>query len=94
LRVVTLQFTRHLYSFFPQLQGQVVQVQASTVAEALRELEKIAPGIGFYLCDELGRVRLHVNLFIGPERIRDRRALSDPLQAGDTLWILQALSGG
>lgn len=92
--MVTLQFTRHLFTFFPQLAEGEVRVQASTVAEALAELEKLAPGIGFYLRDELGRVRLHVNIFVGNERIRDRKSLSDPLQPGDTLWILQALSGG
>jgi molybdopterin converting factor small subunit len=92
--VVQLQFTRHLYSFFPQLTDGDVQVEASTVAEALAQLELIAPGIGFYLRDELGRVRPHVNIFVGTERIRDRRALTDPLQPGDTVWIFQALSGG
>ena len=71
-----------------------MKVQASTVAEALEALEAIAPGIGFYLRDELGRVRLHVNVFVNTERIRDRRTQSDPLQPGDTVWIIQALSGG
>lgn len=92
--MVTLQFTRHLYSFFPHLEGKDVRVEATTVAEALARLEDIAPGIGFYLRDELGRVRLHVNIFVGNERIRDRKAQSDPVRPGDTIHILQALSGG
>lgn len=92
--LVTLQLTRHLFSFFPQLEGREIQVEARTVAEALTALEALAPGIDFYLRDELGRVRLHVNVFVGTERIRDRRAQSDPLKPGDTVWILQALSGG
>jgi len=92
--VITLQFTRHLFSFFPQLEGRVVQVEAQSVAEVVRALEALAPGIGFYLLDELGRVRTHVNIFVGPDRIRDRKTLSDRVQPGDTVWILQALSGG
>lgn len=92
--MVRVQFTSHLYSYFPQLRGQEVQVEASTAAEAVRALDAIAPGIAFYLCDELGRLRTHVNLFIGTERIKDRRALRDPLRDGDTLWVLQSLSGG
>lgn len=64
------------------------------MAEALDALEAVAPGIGFYLRDELGRVRLHVNVFVNTERIRDRRKQTDPLSPGDTVWIIQALSGG
>lgn len=92
--MVTVQFTRHLYTFFPQLEGREVRVEARTVAEAVAALEVLAPGLAFYLCDELGRVRRHVNLFVNTERIRDRRTMSDPLAEGDTLWVLQALSGG
>ncbi len=72
----------------------MVEVEAHTVAEAVTALEALAPGLAFYLCDELGRVRRHVNLFVNTERIRDRRTMSDPLVNGDTLWVLQALSGG
>ena len=92
--MVTIQFTRHLHAYFPRLEGTDVRVEATTVAEALRAMEALAPGIGFYLCDELGRLRTHVNIFVNNDRIRDRRAMSDPLRDGDTLWILQALSGG
>lgn len=92
--MVTLRFTRHLFVFFPQLDGREVQVAGTTVREVLEALEAIAPGIGFYLRDELGRVRTHVNLFVNTERIKDRRGQSDPVQPGDTVWILQALSGG
>lgn len=92
--MVTVQFTRHLYEFFPQLRGNEVRVEATTAAEAVRALERVAPGIGLYLCDELGRLRPHVNLFVNKDRVKDRRGLSDPLAPGDTLWVLQALSGG
>ena len=92
--MVTFQFTRHLFTFFPQLAEREVQVPAATVAEALAALEQLAPGIGNYLRDELGRLRPHVNIFVGTERIRDRRALADPVQPGDIISIYQALSGG
>lgn len=92
--MVTVQFTRHLFTFFPQLGESEVRVEASTVAEAVRALEPLAPGIGFYLCDELGRLRVHVNIFVGTERIRDRQRMTDPLAPGDTMFVFQALSGG
>ena len=92
--MATVKLTRHLYSFFPDLECRELNVAANTVAEVLRELEKLAPGIGFYICDELGRLRMHVNIFIGDERISDRQKLSDPVRSDSVVHILQALSGG
>ena len=92
--VVQVQLTRHLFAFFPQLEGQTLEVEASDVAGVVRALEARAPGIGFYLCDERGRLRPHVNIFIGNALIRDRRTMSDTVSAGDKVSILQALSGG
>lgn len=90
----TVELTRHLYTFFPQLAGQKIAVEATTVAEVVAGLEALAPGIAFYLCDERGRLRTHVNIFIGEERIRDRVRLSDAVEADARIFILQALSGG
>jgi molybdopterin converting factor small subunit len=92
--MVHVHLTRHLFAFFPQLDGQKIDIEATDVAGVLRALEKRAPGIGFYLCDERGRLRPHVNVFIGNAIIHDRRQLSDPVIAGDSVSILQALSGG
>lgn len=92
--MVQVQLTRHLFAYFPQLDGQLLEVDAADVAGVVRALEARAPGIGFYLCDELGRLRPHVNVFIGNTLIRDRRNLSDTVTAGDKVSILQALSGG
>lgn len=92
--VITVILTRHLFSFFPQLAGRTLEVQATTVAEAVAALQVLAPGIEFYLCDERGRLRQHVNAFIGNDMICDRGRLSDPLSPGDRLSFLQALSGG
>lgn len=92
--MVAVQLTRHLFSFFPHLAKAPIEVEASTVAEVVRALEDLAPGIGFYLCDERGRLRTHVNIFVDKELIRDRRGLSDSVASGAQVHILQALSGG
>jgi molybdopterin synthase sulfur carrier subunit len=90
----TVELTRHLYAFFPHLQGKALSVEATTVAEVVREIERLAPGFAFYVCDERGRLRTHVNIFIEQERVRDRARLSDPVQPTSRVFILQALSGG
>lgn len=92
--MVQVKLTRHLFAYFPQLDGQLLEVEATDVAGVVRALEARAPGIGFYICDERGRLRPHVNIFIGNAIIRDRRTLSDAVSEGDKVSILQALSGG
>ena len=89
-----VELTRHLYQFFPQLEGKELTVDASTVAEVVREMERIAPGFAFYVCDERGRLRRHVNIFVDELSIGDRAHLSDPVQPTSRVFIMQALSGG
>lgn len=86
--------TRHLYQFFPELEGQDLEVEGTTVAAVVDALETAHPGFAFYVCDERGRLRQHVNVFVGNERVRDRNTLTDAVPAGATVHILQALSGG
>lgn len=92
--MATVELTRHLYTFFPALEGKALEVEAATVADVVAGLERIAPGLAFYLCDERGRLRTHVNIFVGDERVSDRARLTDPVDAASRVVIMQALSGG
>ncbi|MBI2373027.1 MAG: MoaD/ThiS family protein [Deltaproteobacteria bacterium] len=85
-------FTRHLRQFFPDLADG--DVPGPNVREVLAELERRYPGFASYVVDETGRLRRHVNVFVGDEPIRDRERLSDPLTHDARVFILQALSGG
>jgi sulfur-carrier protein len=62
-----------------------------TVAEALQALP---PGVRDRVMDEQGRVRPHVNVFVGAESIRDTGGLETPLAPGAELHIIAAVSGG
>jgi sulfur-carrier protein len=85
-------FTRHLQRFFPELtEGEV---PGATVREVVDALERRHPGLAGYLTDDLGRLRPHVNVFVGDEPIRDRQGLRDPVAPDARVFILQALSGG
>jgi len=94
LPVARVTLTRHLYTFFPHLEGVDLQVDGSTVAEVVQGLEEQAPGIAFYVCDERGRLRQHVNIFVGDSPVWDRQALSDRVEPDTPVFIAQALSGG
>jgi hypothetical protein len=86
-------FTRHLQTFFPKLKmGE--EVPGATVREVIAELDKRYPGFALYVGDETGRLRRHVNVFVGNDPICDRDALTDAVAPGAELYILQALSGG
>ncbi|MGE0791153.1 MAG: MoaD/ThiS family protein [Sandaracinaceae bacterium] len=92
--MVEVEVTKHLFTFFPQLRDRELRVEASTVAEVVAAIEEIAPGFLFYICDERGALRQHVNVFIGEERIVDRARLSDRVAPGVRVLVMQALSGG
>ena len=85
-------FTRHLQSFFPDLTDG--EMPGATVREVIDELERRHPGLASYIVDDTGRLRRHVNIFVGEEPIHDREKLGDALRAEDQVFILQALSGG
>ena len=89
-----VELTRHLYRFFPDLEGSEIVVDGSTAAEVVAAMEALAPGFAFYVCDERGALRPHVNMFIEEELVRDRGALSDRVEPDSRVFILQALSGG
>jgi sulfur-carrier protein len=89
-----VELARHLYRFFPHLEGKEISVSAETAAQVVAELEKLAPGFAFYVTDERGCLRPHVNIFIENERIVDRERLRDRLKPDSRVYILQALSGG
>lgn len=91
--MATVELTRHLSQFFPQLAGDQV-VDGTTVAEVIAAIEKLAPGFAFYVCDERGRLRRHVNVFVDGLSVGDRARLSDPVGPASQVMIMQALSGG
>jgi predicted phage tail protein len=92
--VPTVELTSHLHQFFPALARGGLVVEARTVAEVIAALEARAPGFAFYVCDERGRLRQHVNVFVDTQRVTDRATLGDPVGPASRVHIIQALSGG
>jgi hypothetical protein len=67
-----------------------VHVEGSTVEEALRDLERAHPRLGGRVLDDRGRVREHVAVFLGGERVRGDASVTDV----DQLEIIGSISGG
>jgi MoaD family protein len=71
-----------------------VAVSAKNVKELLDGLEKQFPGIKGRLCDEAGRVRRFVNIYLNEEDIRFLNQESTALKDGDEISIVPAIAGG
>ncbi len=65
-----------------------------TVAAVLDALAVQHAALERRVRDELGRTRIHVNLFVGPDNIRDLDGLATPVAPGQELSIIPAISGG
>ncbi len=68
-----------------------VEASGRTLGEVLGDLERRYPGIRFRMVDEQDRIRRHIRIFINADQVLD---LARPLEAGDEVVIVQALSGG
>jgi sulfur-carrier protein len=71
-----------------------VQVEGSTVGEALKALDAAHPGMGDRLFDEGGNLRRFVNVFLADEDVRFLDGLATPVADGETLSIVPAVAGG
>jgi adenylyltransferase/sulfurtransferase len=71
-----------------------LRIDVGSVRAALEEFERSYPALYRSICDETGRVRPHVNLFVNKSHVRDRQGLDTTLAPGDVLFILPAVSGG
>ncbi len=74
--------------------SEEVSVEGSNVAQAIEDLEKKCPGIKERLCDEAGKVRRFVNLFVNNDDIRFLNSLETALKDGDEVAIVPAIAGG
>ena len=53
-----------------------------------------APELAHYVFDDQGHIRKHVAVFVNKTMLMDRQNLTQPLASGDTVLVIQALTGG
>ena len=71
-----------------------VDADAASVADALQALWAAHPALRDRVLTEDGRVRPHVNLFVGHQSIRFTGGLQTAVHDGAEVAILPAVSGG
>ena len=71
-----------------------LSITANTVRDALEELQRSQSSLYCNVCDETGKVRRHLNVFVNSDNVRDLDGVDTMLTPGDTITILPAVSGG
>ena len=85
-------------TFAPSLQRHIPCPPQSVAPSNLREVLKAAllaaPDLSHYVFDDQGNIRKHVAVFINRDMLQNRSVLTQMLNAGDQVLVVQALTGG
>ena len=71
-----------------------VQVEGSTLAEVIENLDAVHAGFRDRLLDESGALRKFVNVFVADDDVRYLDGLATVVPAGETVSIIPAVAGG
>ena len=71
-----------------------LSISAPTVRAALDDLERNQFALYRNVCDETGKVRRNLNIFVNSDNVRDLDGVDATLATGDVVTILPAVSGG
>ena len=71
-----------------------VKAEGSNVGEIVAALEAQFPGIKDRLCDDSGKLRRFVNVYVNNEDIRFEQNEETPVKDGDEVSIIPAIAGG
>jgi MoaD family protein len=71
-----------------------VELEASSVDGLIEALEGRFPGLKARLCDENGKLRRFLNIYVNSEDIRFLENQTTALKDGDEVSIVPAVAGG
>ncbi|MEK6601174.1 MAG: MoaD/ThiS family protein [Candidatus Binatota bacterium] len=71
-----------------------VDAQGNNVRSLVEDLDRKFPGIKERICDESGKIRRFVNVYVNGDDIRFLQNLETSLKEGDNISIVPAIAGG
>jgi len=71
-----------------------VTATGGNIREVIDDLERHYPGIKERICEEGGKVRRFVNIYLNDQDIRFGNNLETKLKDGDEISIIPAIAGG
>lgn len=74
--------------------AESVSANGSTIGAVVEDIESRHPGLKERICDESGKVRRFVNVYVNGDDIRFLNSLETPVKEGDEIAIVPAIAGG
>lgn len=74
--------------------AEEVAIEGTSIAAVIDEMEAKHTGIKERLCDEQGRVRRFVNIYVNGDDIRFLDGSNTAVKDGDEVSIVPAIAGG
>lgn len=71
-----------------------IEASGTNIKELIEDLEKNFPGIKERICDEAGKIRRFINIYVNEEDVRFLQQDETPLKDGDEVSIIPAIAGG
>ncbi len=71
-----------------------VEAEGATLKELIENLDQRYPGFKERVCDETGKVRRFVNVYVNEDDVRFKQGEDTPLKSGDEVSIIPAIAGG
>ena len=69
-------------------------MSSANIRELIEDLEKRFPGIRERICDQTGKIRRFINIYVNEEDVRFLQQEETPLKDGDEISIIPAIAGG
>jgi molybdopterin synthase sulfur carrier subunit len=74
--------------------SEAVTASGATIAAVVQDIETRHPGLKERICDESGKVRRFVNVYVNGDDIRFLDNLDTAVKDGDEISIVPAIAGG
>ncbi|MBI5399076.1 MoaD/ThiS family protein [Candidatus Saganbacteria bacterium] len=73
---------------------ELVDISADNVKSLIEALEKKFPGMKERVCDETGKIRRFINVYVNEEDIRFLQGETTLFKDGDEVSLIPAIAGG
>jgi molybdopterin synthase sulfur carrier subunit len=74
--------------------AETVSAAGATIAAVVQDIESRHPGLKERICDDTGKVRRFVNVYVNGDDIRFQQSLETAVKDGDEVSIVPAIAGG